>query len=1342
MFCRFSKIDYLCRRNTLLNTNIMKKKLSIVAMAFLLGSLCWAFYAGAPEVQGEQVDMTERIVNPDFNEGKTGWSGNWGNGALKATAVNPLITSNNSTFDVYQDIEDLPNGRYLLKAQAFTRPMTHNDLKTAWANGETLENKTYLYANEECILVKLITEETNTDSSCGDEIAEGKRIPNNSTQAANAFNAGMYDNELLFVVNGGKVRIGIRQESENGTTYVGYDHFRLIYLGEVESVSDEMKSEILASIPEGEMNAGVKAALDKAVADFQTESSVANYNALGTAIEEAKISIKTYKDVREALLKAEQTTLSEEARKMFNNDVQEIVNALEEHALSGNGEEPVAAIEAALEAAIKADAAQSPDKTSLIKNPNFDTQDTSGWSGDFGTGAVKAKDINPLITAYGGTFDIYQDISGLENGTYRLQVQAFSRPMDHNDLKTAVNQGKALNNETYFYGNSQEKLVKLITEEYATSNAWGAELAVGKYIPNSSSDAAKAFNAGMYENELLCIVTDGTLRIGLRQEATTGTPYIGYDNFRLTYVSESTELPEEKTALTVDAVRDYISRCQGVASQAVEHVAFDERVEEAEKALSAEAITEEELQGIKDNLTGALAALLKKGETASGQFDLTQLIVNATFDDKLEGWCTARPFVWHSTGLVQASDAQRGGSLWQTLKGMPAGKYTLKVQGFHRQSGWKEGLYEYEHGHRIDGLSLCLNDTEKKMKSIFEDGRSMLASENISRTEDVGSTIDGRGFPHLVSKVGDIFTPGHYWNYVEAEVPEDGEVKIGVRLAETDREDNWAVVDNFRLYYGERKPIIVKNNMPSVQDDTPADVKIAKKFTAGVVTPFCAPCDIPGTLFTAVYGIGALNYAGSKSTMTLYPVENVHAGVPCCVVTSEDIDTLEVRQTIIRVAKSDKMQLPWKGGLIAPVDASLSWSHTGMDGKSHSASVFKNIEYVNLDDMDFTASIENYQIQRFLALNYTQSSSSQVSEYNQPAPARRDMAHSVGIPIPESKAEGTVVRYSLNEDMGEAESIANVYGHTLCYIPNLVPGQKYFYEVVQDEKTVSRGQFKVEGGLRQLYAPSIYNMRDFGGWTMQDGRVTRYGLLYRGGEVNGYHAPYPKDVETLKELGIGAEIDLRYNDSYDQDRETGKSGFGFVKGDNYFFAGANDYTADNLKEAATQNRLKEEFRFMMKHLRQGTGVYFHCVFGADRTGFFAMLLQGLLGFTLNDMYHDYEITSFAAPAGNRNKNAIQERIAVIQALSGKTLRDKYENYWVNSVGITQEEVEEFRNIMLLDLQADAVEEVLQPCHNRQKTISNVYNLQGMKVQRDIVPEIFGIYVIQYNDGTTRRISVK
>ncbi|MCF0199520.1 MAG: tyrosine-protein phosphatase, partial [Bacteroidaceae bacterium] len=1172
----------------------------------------------------------------------------------------------------------------------------------------------------------------------------GKANTTSNSESGKAFDYGMYaDNVLRVQVGaGGTLRIGVKlPEGFRSNTWVSFDNFSLTYYGELQVITDEQKEAILAAVPQGAMNAEVQTALDLALANFTAHATVETYNALDAAIAAAKVSVKAYASVQAALDEAAQTTLSDEARAHFDEAVAAIRQSLADATLSGDGLAEVTAIAAALDAALKEDIAHSDDKTGLIVNPQFN-DGTAGWSGDFGTGALKATSVNPLITAYDGTFDIYQDITGLAPGTYKLKAQAFTRPMDHNDVVTALAKGEPLNNETYLYANDSEVLVKLITEDYNTTGSWGADMGGGRYIPNSSGDAANAFNAGLYDNELLFIVKDGTARIGIRQEATSGVPYVGYDNFRLYYVSADMELPEVVIPLTKERTLATLARYDEVARQAVSHADFDGVYAAATVSLSDDRdYTEEELTAVTATVQHAFATLLKNGETATGQFDLTPLIANADFAAKLDGWTTAKPFAWNSIGVAQFSSAKNQGTLSQVLEKMPAGKYTLKAQAFYRQSGWKEGLYEFEHGNRHDPLRLFLNESSQPVKSLFEDARSALASDNVSRVEDVGATVDGRGFPHLMSKVPTILGAGHYWNYLEVAVTEDGDLTFGAAFDATDKDDNWAVLDNFRLYYGERKPVVLSRLKSEVREVTPATVTIEKTFTANELTPFYAPCDIPGSLFKAVYEIGALD--ASTRTMTLYPVEKVRAGIPCCVVAAQDLAQLEVGETVISAALPDTLQLAWDGGQIYGMNNQFSWRNIDPAGKMRTASQYVNAEIQDLQAMNFKANIMNCQVRQFLTETYLQSSASVVSNYNKPAPARRDLAHAVPIPVPVGKAAGAEVRYSLNADMSDATVVPVLYGAALCHLPNLIPDNTYYFEVQQGAEVLAKGQFTTEGPLRQLYAPSIYNIRDFGGWTMQDGRKTRYGLIYRGGEVNGTHAPYQQDVETLKALGIGAEIDLRYHDAYDQDRETNHSGFGFTHGDTYYFAGANDYTAANLSEAGTQARLKEEFRFLLGHIREGRGVYFHCVFGADRTGLFAVMLQGLLGFTLNDMYHDYEITSFAAPAGNRDKGSIDERIAVIRALEGKTLRDKYENYWLNTVGITQEEVDEFRNLMLYDPTPVGINDHMPSAEQQgEQGIRAVYTIGGHKVLASQLHRQAGVYVIQYNDGTSCKVVIR
>jgi protein-tyrosine phosphatase len=1340
------------------------KKIYLAILAFaavLLAS--WATTSVFLQ-QDEGTDLTSKITNPNLDDGLNGWTVVEASGqslGVKATGSgNPVYTCYKGVFDIRQTITGLEPGLYTVKVQAFSRPTSNADaisIPEAEQENFCFIGANYVTQNAVALTSQWLTEKL-TDWS--EHTLNGQTIylPNSSTAFAEAFKRGMYDNTLSVVVGSrGELTLSVtntKASSSVGDTYSGFDNFRLYYEGTPTEVTEAMESGLLKDIPSGTMSNDVQAAMEAALKAYKASKSAADFMSLIDAVDNALVSIEAYKLIASALDDADKATLSESGRGAFKAAIADILAAYQNHTLKGDGKQEAEAIKAALAKAIEDDVSGSDDKTALLKNPNLN-DGLNGWTvvrSEGGSVGVKAADTgNPVYTCYNGVFDIYQTLTDLTPGTYKVQVQAFSRPCEDSELDALLKSGKELENFCYIYANDEEIQPVQLSSQWLTSagsGSWASHTFDGKtiYLPNNSGAFADAFKKGMYDNELLVPVRDGKLTIGIRNETAKGTQgvtYTGFDNFRLTYVSS--EIKEETEA--EETVADLIAKadaCKTVAAQAADHAAFDEAYTATLAVYNNAEASEEAIAAAKESLMAAFRTLLKDGTTETGQFDLTALITNPTFDKNADGWeMSSKVFKQNSIGVLQGQNITDGAQMMQVLKGMPAGKYILKVQGFYQAQAWKQALYDYEHGLYEGKLSLTLNNESKRIKSIFDDARNTLASACQSRVEDVGSMVDGRGFPLLLDKVSESLTPGGYWNYVEATVTADGDVTIGVTLDATTLKNNWVILDNFRLYYGERKPIVVKTSVP-VTDDTPAEVMIVPNtpFSAEGPIPFSAPCDIPGSKFKAVYEIGSLDATTARKAV-LFPVENVRAGIPCYVEFAEQTDTLFVGQTVLKPEKPDTYQINWDGGAIYPYYSGMfNWRMTEFKKATRPGSFFTTVEIQDLNNMNITGNIENYQVRMFMNQKYTQSSSSVVSTYNAIVPARRDLPHAIGIPVPASKAEGATVKYSLNADMSDAKEVAVINAATICYLTNLIPDNKYYFAVESAGKAVVKGELNVEGPVRMLYAPSVYNLRDLGGWTVEDGKTIRYGLLYRGGEVNGYHAPVFNDLKSLMALGIGAEIDLRWRDDYDQDRETNKSGYGFVKGDTYYFAGANDYTAANLSEAATLNRFKEEFHFLMKHIRQGRGVHFHCVFGADRTGLLAVLLEGLLGMDLNSLYHDYEFTSFAAPAGNRNKSAIQERIAVVQKESGSTLRDKFENFWIGKIGITKADVDEFRSIMLVDPIETAIKDVeLQEKEGQQSTVKAVYNLNGVEVPQHSLNNR-GTYVVRYSNGTSRKVVVK
>lgn len=94
-----------------------------------------------------------------------------------------------------------------------------------------------------------------------------------------------------------------------------YKNFTLTYYS--NTVSSEDAEKLLALIPTGNMSAAVKGALDTAKATFESEQSIANYNALVDAIAAANASIADYAKLDAAIQSAQKYTVVDDDYSAF-----------------------------------------------------------------------------------------------------------------------------------------------------------------------------------------------------------------------------------------------------------------------------------------------------------------------------------------------------------------------------------------------------------------------------------------------------------------------------------------------------------------------------------------------------------------------------------------------------------------------------------------------------------------------------------------------------------------------------------------------------------------------------------------------------------------------------------------------------------------------------------------------------------------------------------------------------------------------------------------------------------------------------------------------------------------
>ncbi len=215
----------------------------------------------------------------------------------------------------------------------------------------------------------------------------------------------------------------------------------------------------------------------------------------------------------------------------------------------------------------------------------------------------------------------------------------------------------------------------------------------------------------------------------------------------------------------------------------------------------------------------------------------------------------------------------------------------------------------------------------------------------------------------------------------------------------------------------------------------------------------------------------------------------------------------------------------------------------------------------------------------------------------------------------------------LYDTVAKTEQVISVSGSTYT-ITNLIPNRVYAYTVRNSSGTMlSYGTVKATGHIRMIDGGgNTFNIRDLGGWNC-DGGKTKYGLIYRGAELNGAVSLNSSQVDFFKNvLGIRDEIDLRNPTS------TGVGSGALGLGVDY----VNIYT--NYSPYALQDLYRQErvdiIKRIAKNIKEKKVTYIHCSAGADRTAIICTFIEAICGVSQNDIDRDYELSAFAYDTSN------------------------------------------------------------------------------------------------------------
>lgn len=235
--------------------------------------------------------------------------------------------------------------------------------------------------------------------------------------------------------------------------------------------------------------------------------------------------------------------------------------------------------------------------------------------------------------------------------------------------------------------------------------------------------------------------------------------------------------------------------------------------------------------------------------------------------------------------------------------------------------------------------------------------------------------------------------------------------------------------------------------------------------------------------------------------------------------------------------------------------------------------------------------------------------------------------------------------YSHDREFTSVESyVTNINAYTFEGV--LTPGETYYYRVKDSSNKylLDDLSFKVDDTytLRTVTVDGLYNVRDLGGWSAKDGHKVLYGKLFRGGKLTDITT---KGKETfLDTLGIKTEIDLRREGT----KELDDPRLSYNKCDMRMYTeiipGYSIYTLDDPSverpfDELTPASLKNAFEILADS--NNYPVYFHCAAGADRTGTFAYLVNGLLGVEYANLINDFEMTTFSV-YGDRYRSGVTE----------------------------------------------------------------------------------------------------
>ncbi len=566
------------------------------------------------------VEVTALAKNMNFANNSTteGWTvtaGNISGHGNYAVSYNVAEMWNN-TFTAMQTVENLPAGKYVLKAKAFYRTAGNADGYDAYINGQSNPVLTYLVVGENQAPV--------VDQAAGAikastapytgyaETSEGTGIwlPNSMQAASWAFSQGdTYACEVSgYLVEDGALTFGLtNSELQAGNAWSIWGDLRLFYYGKDESA---LKESLVAVINQAQnkqeeellglsldADSRLTEVIDKAYDILDGGGDEAEVLA---AIDELKAAMQ-HADEAIAMFKELQTLQQTYDGKLTNSNVEssytgfdevyeQITNGLIEEVFESN--EIMAGLIANIVTEwtkyvqydhLNATKNAPADITPVLTNPSFDMEGSNtvdaapGWTivrENFDGGHVGINNQTQYENSDKAyefwsvkAFDMSQTITGLAEGYYRLSANALYRA-GNNGLETyeayLANPDSVA--DVSLYANTRKVKVangySVVKEDETFFGEGQGTLTVDDktlYTANSMQSAYMGFAGGTFMNTVDVFVKEGeNLTVGLCIDGkSVQYNWSVFDNFKLEYLGNGAEnMPDAIQSVEANANAD------------------------------------------------------------------------------------------------------------------------------------------------------------------------------------------------------------------------------------------------------------------------------------------------------------------------------------------------------------------------------------------------------------------------------------------------------------------------------------------------------------------------------------------------------------------------------------------------------------------------------------------------------------------------------------------------------------------------------------------------------------------------------------------------------------------